>query len=174
MIVNLLKRARILVLASFLLTLFSSSGLLAQTPADFPFLAQTIDPSNCCKNETVTLFTTPAAQFIYIANNEECFGGGGRLFLADGTFYCEDNIVNCIEFYGLTNGQVIYECTATDFELDLFDRFSFLSGLVDVNNCNDEVIEFYRNDLGHEFVCVLRDGTRTFHYPDGSVACVSS
>jgi 6-phosphogluconolactonase (cycloisomerase 2 family) len=151
------------------------NSLSSQTVADFPFLATEIDQDNCCKNETVLLYSTPAGDFIYIQNNEECFGGGGRLFLADGTFYCEDTGINCLDFYGLSNGTILYECTSDQANIDLFDRFPFLSTLVDVNNCGGEMIEFFRNDLGHEFLCVNDpDGSRTFYYSTGQLACRSS
>jgi len=161
---------------SFLFLFTGMSSVSSQSQADFPFLADEINPNNCCNNETVILYSTPAADFIYIQNNEECFGGGGRLFLGDGTFYCEDNrTTTCLDFYGLSNGTVLYECTSdTPGNIDLFDRFPFLSSVVDVNNCGGEMFDFFRNELGHEFLCIVDGETRTWYYGTGQVACIGS
>ena len=111
-------------------------------------------------------------QFFYIANDADCFGPGGRLFLADGTLYCEDGGTDCRQFYGLTGGQSIFSCSASS-EVDFFALFPFLSSIVDVNNCQGEVIEYFRNDSNNEFLCVVEENMRTWFYPDGEVACIS-
>jgi len=155
--------------------LFSINGLTAQTLDDFPVLNNIIDEDNCCQNESVIFYDMGDFQFFYVVNNAECFGEGGRLFFGDGTLYCSDDITDCRAFYGLTDdeGQEIFRCTAGS-EVDLFGRFPFLSNIVDVNNCGGEVIEYYRNAQGHEFLCVVDESTRTWYYPDGTFACQSS
>jgi len=147
----------------FIVMTFAFLGLQnghAQSLADFPAVSSQIDQDNCCMNESVTLFNLDGTQFIYVENDVDCFGPGGRLYLADGTLWCEDGNINCLQFYGLNNGTSIFECTAGS-DLELFDLFPFLGGLVDVNNCQDEVIEYYRNTSGHEFLCIVEDGTRS-------------
>ena len=166
-----MKKIYLFIVASFLF--FAGQESYAQSLADFPAISSQIDEDNCCMNESVTLFDLNGTQFIYVENDADCFGPGGRLFLTDGTLYCEDGSINCLQFYGLTNGQSLFECTAGS-DVDLFDLFPFINGLVDVNNCQGEVIEYYRNTQGHEFLCVVEDGTRTFYFNDGSPFCTST
>ena len=156
--------------------LLSVQSLSAQTLTldDFPVLSTIIDQDNCCQNESVIFYDMGDVQFFYVANDADCFGEGGRLFFGDGSLHCEDGVTDCLEFYGLTTGgQVIYQCDAPQSDLDLFDRFSFLSSVVDVDACQGEVIEYYRNSLKHEFLCVVTPDARTWYYPDGTLACQS-
>ena len=151
----------------------SIQSMSAQTFDDFPILSTIVDQNNCCQNESVIFYDLGDIQFFYVANDEDCFGPGGRLFFGDGSLHCEDGVTDCRQFYGLTGGQVIYQCDAPS-EVDLFTLFPFLSSLVDVNNCQGEVIEYYRNTQQHEFLCVVESNTRVWYYPDGTLACQSS
>ena len=153
--------------------LFSALQVSSQTLDDFPSIRSLVDQANCCTNETVTLYNQGDVQFFYLANDADCFGEGGRLFLADGTMYCKDGSIDCRQFYGLTGGQVIYTCSSPS-QVDLFAQFPFLDNLVDRDNCQGEVIEYFRNQSNNEFLCVVTESTRTWYYPDGTFACQSS
>jgi hypothetical protein len=78
-----------MVLALLFLGAYNSQ---AQSLADFPAVSSQIDQDNCCMNESVTLFNLDGTQFIYVENDADCFGPGGRLFLTDGTLFSEVSV----------------------------------------------------------------------------------
>ena len=162
---------RLLQLLIWCSLLLGVQHLSSQTLDDFPGVQSVIDQNNCCMNQEVIFFDGDV-QFFYVANNPDCFGPGGRLLLVDGTVYCEDGGTDCRQFYGLTGGQSIFSCSASS-EVDLFALFPFLSSIVDVNNCQGEVIEYFRNQDNNEFLCVVEENTRTWYYPNGVIACIS-
>jgi len=61
----------------------------AQTLQDYPWLSNVINPENCCENQNVHLYRyANTYDFIYIENDANCIGEGGRLYDADGAFWC--------------------------------------------------------------------------------------
>ncbi len=81
----------------------------------------------------------------------------------DPTVTCADNST-CI--YVTAPNNPSNQCNETN----LFNEFSWLSQLVDHNNCTNETISVYDNGA-YSFLYFQKDGTGGFYYQDGTFYC---
>lgn len=150
-----------------------SNNCIGQTIEDFPWLANVIDQENCCFNQDVQLLNITGFQFIYVANDSECAGEGGTLYLGDGTVWCESSpIFDCLSFYNPSSSTSLYNCSSAG-DYDIFGAYSWLSPLGLTEDCSSEMINVYQGEGPHQYVYVAQDNTETLYYEDGTYLCTT-
>ena len=145
---------------------------------DYTWLGNVVDPNNC-EGTNITVYQSGNFQYLFIETNEESV-----LYLGDGTFYCTDgNNFSCITAYGLTQVVSTWSCgdNPPTTNPPIFTDFSWLSDVVDPNDCQGTSITVYQSgnfqylfiESNDGAVLYLEDGT--FYCTDGSnFSCVNA
>ncbi len=137
-------------------------------PAYSSWIGALIDVNNC-QGETVTVYSKDGYEFILIKDAD----GVERLYLEDGTFYCENSAnYDCMVAYGFMEMLSYWEC---DFEAPvpadiIFTDFPWLNDIVVEENCETELIQVYESG-GYQFLSVTTNGVTSLYFEDGTFYC---
>ena len=117
---------------------------------DFPWLDGVVD-REACEGTTISVYEQGIFTFLHIQTTDS-----GVLYFQDGTLYCTDGLnFDCVAAYALGAAVDVWECEDSDPgpglgpapAPDLFEDFPFLSGVVDLDNCEGTEINVYEQGV---------------------------
>ena len=144
--------------------------------AEYPWIGTLVD-QNECNGEVIIVYSSGGYDFIYIEN-----AVGANLYFEDGTFYCGDlPNYSCVAAYGFTNVTTQWACGDTPEPPNppnptndpVFINYSWLSSIVNQNNCNGESITIYTTG-NYEFIYVQTNSVATLYFETGQFYCEDS
>ncbi len=171
----------ILIVSSFLFISFSINAQSNDIFDKYSWLETIVDPADC-DGEVISEYNLGPFAFVLVSSDSDEY-----LYFETGQLFCTgSSSFSCVQAYGFTDNQIglQFECmntntnsqSACDAEAlaeELYQEFPWLDGLVNLENCTDESVVVFQQDV-HKYLAVRSPLGTQFYYQDGSLLCSNS